>query len=82
MQRVEIGDDRILGPLGYFVTYHIPISDLRRWRKRVLHNGISSSWIAGKDGDDGDERADGETSMGIKSFLSDGGGGLQLWTKD
>ena len=50
--------------------------------ERVLHNGISSSWIAGKDGDDGDERADGETSMGIKSFLSDGGGGLQLWTKD
>ena len=49
----------------------------------VLHNGISSSWIVGKDAGDGDERADGETSMGIKSFLlSDDGGGLQLWTKD
>ena len=49
----------------------------------VLHNGISSSWIVGKDAGDGDERADGETSMGIKSFfLSDDGAGLQLWTKD
>ena len=53
------------------------------FEERVLHNGISSSWIVGKDAGDGDERADGETSMGIKSFLlSDDGAGLQLWTKD